>query len=143
MAEAIARFMIPESWKDRVRFGSAGISACEGAGATLYAADVLGEKGMELRGHCSARFSAEMAGDADLIVAMTREHAAHIAAAWPDAGRKVIVLGSLDPGRNNPDISDPAGGTRDDYAGTRDELFPLVRRLIEYINGRFGPGSSA
>jgi protein-tyrosine phosphatase len=138
MAAAIARSLIPESWKGRVEFGSAGLSASEGAGATLHAEEALREKGLSLKGHRSARFSASAAAGADLIVAMTLDHAARIAALVPEAREKLIVLGTLDPGRGDPDVSDPIGGTGDDYAATRDELFGLVRRLVGHMKDCFG-----
>ena len=138
MAAEIARYLIPESWKGRVEFGSAGLSASEGAGATVHARESLAGKGLSLTGHRSTRFSASSAAGADLIVAMTRDHAARIASIFPEAGEKLIVLGTLDPERDDPDVPDPMGGTGDDYAATRDDLFGLVRRLIGYMKERFG-----
>ncbi|MCU0639830.1 MAG: low molecular weight protein arginine phosphatase [Candidatus Krumholzibacteria bacterium] len=138
MAAEIARSMIPESWRDRVEFVSAGLSASEGAGATLHAEEALRWKGLSLKGHRAARFSAAAAAGADLIVAMTLDHAARIAALAPETREKLIVLGTLDPGRSDPDVSDPIGGTGDVYAATRDELYGLVRRLFGHMKERFG-----
>ncbi|MDQ3879210.1 MAG: hypothetical protein M3290_12805 [Actinomycetota bacterium] len=79
MAEAMLRHAVEERGCRDVEASSAGTWAAEGYGATTDAADVLGEKGIDLTAHVSRPLrSADLQGS-DLVVAMTSVHAREIA----------------------------------------------------------------
>ncbi|HSG27570.1 MAG TPA: low molecular weight protein arginine phosphatase [Candidatus Krumholzibacterium sp.] len=137
MAEGLLRDRLPEDMKGKVEVTSAGIFASRGAPATESAVEALSETGVDIRGHRSTQVSSGLVAKADLIVAMTEAHAAHIISAWPDAHDRLIVLGALDRGRDDPDIRDPIGGGSTIYRDARDEIDGLVEKLVGYISERF------
>lgn len=137
MAEGLLRGNLPGGLDSAVEVSSAGIYASAAAPATDEAVSVMAAKGLDISGHRAARLTAGLIEGADLIVAMTEAHAAHIIASAPDALGKTIVLGALDEERADPDVLDPIGGGEVVYEKTREELEGLIRLLIRYIEDRF------
>jgi protein-tyrosine-phosphatase len=133
MAEGITKARVPSAWTKRLRVSSAGTFAWEGQGASSHAIEVLGEIGIDISGHRARQLKAELIEDADLVVAIAREHKAEVLRLVPAAKSKVIVLGSLDESRRYDDIADPIGGDRNVYARIRDELCGLIDLLIAYL----------
>ncbi len=128
---------MPESWHGEVEVSSAGTIAWDGQPATAAAADAVAEIGIDLSAHRARRLDGELVSGADLIVAMTGEHAEAVLALDPAAGARLLRLGELDPEREEPDIADPIGGDREVYTASRDEIDRLVSRLVGYISDNF------
>ncbi len=138
MAEALAKVMAGEKWKEEVEFSSAGCSAFNGLPATDYAIASVAERGGSLEGHASALLTGEMIVEADLLVAMTGAHLDHILRLVPGAGSKTILLGSFGRSEEDHEIADPAGGDRAVYDRTRTKIEELLEKLIGHISERFG-----
>ena len=49
----------------------------------------------------------------------------------------MIVLGQLDPQRENTGVEDPIGGEIGDYRAARDDIAGLIVFLLEYISEGF------
>ena len=137
MAEAILRSRLPDALKDKFEISSAGVFAWDGEPASSQAIKVLEEIGIDLSGHRARRMTEEITRDAALVVAMTEAHRLQVLADSPSAESKVILLGSLDGSRNDADIADPIGGSKDVFTAARDEIAELVDRLIDYLFERF------
>lgn len=138
MAQALTVVRMPLSWRGAVRVLSAGTAAFGGMPASSNAVRVLAEIGVDLSSHRSRLLTPKMIEDADLVVAMTREHRNGILEMAPRAQRKVIVLGELDPARDDPDVVDPMGGDEETYRRARREMERLVDLLIDYVVEQFG-----
>ena len=67
----------------------------EGQPATDTAVDTMAERGLDISGHRSRRMSAPMLAQADLIVAMTREHLREAAVLHPDCYGRTFTLKEL------------------------------------------------
>lgn len=89
---------------------SAGIAAMAGGRATPDAVAVMNELGIDISRHESQPLSDKIVRHADLILAMTAAHRDAIMARWPEAAARTLLL-CVD----GSDVSDPIGGTYDDY----------------------------
>ena len=138
MAEALVKVMVPEKWKEEIEFSSAGCSAFNGLPATDHAVESVEERGGGLEGHSAALLTEDMIGEADLLVAMTNAHIAHILRLAPDAGSKTILLGSFDQSEGSHEIQDPVGGDREAYDRTRARIEELLEKFIFHLSERFG-----
>ena len=111
-----------------VLVGSAGVGTHGGNPLSPEAAESLKERGIESASHVSQPLTAELADQADHLVAMTRGHRDSILNAWPDAAPRVRLL---DP--NGTDIDDPIGGSSDDYAKCCREIEVRLEALIDEL----------
>ena len=123
MAEALLRSALQPI--GNVTVTSAGTGAWEGAPASEGAYLVALENGLDLSGHRARMLSRELVASADLILTMSRHHAARVADLG-GAGR-VHLLGEW-AGRAGPlaEVSDPFGGDLDEYRETYVELTELA-----------------
>ena len=112
--------------------GSAGVGTYGGSSISPEAAESLRERGIESASHVSQPLTAELAVQADHLVAMTRGHRDSILNTWPDAAPRVRLL---DP--NGTDIDDPIGGSSDVYAACCREIETHLEALIDEL---FAPG---
>lgn len=104
---------------------SAGTGAWDGAPASEGAYLVALENGLDLSGHRARMLTRELVAEADLILTMSRHHAARVADLG-GAGR-VHLLGEF-AGRAGPlaEVSDPFGGDLDEYRETYAALAELA-----------------
>lgn len=137
MAEALARTMIadrlncrPEDLTARgVQLSSAGTHSFGGAPASPEAVEVCQLRGAALQWHRSRHLTRDMVESADHIFAMTDDHIHSIRALAPEAARKTARLDPLQ------DVSDPLGGSIDEYAACADRIAAALRiRLNEVIS---------
>ncbi len=73
---------------------SAGTLADDGL-ATSETIKLLGERGIDLRGHRGSPIDDHVVGSADLIVTAEQDHVVTIASRWPDAFRRTFTLPEL------------------------------------------------
>ena len=104
---------------------SAGTGAWEGAPASEGAYLVGLENGLDLSGHRARMLSRELVASADLILTMSRHHAARVAELG-GSGR-VHLIGEF-AGKSGPsaEVSDPFGGDLEGYRETYAELTELA-----------------
>ena len=74
---------------------SAGTAGWEGSEAMPESIRAAAERGVEIGSHVARRLTSAMIADADLIVAMAREHADAVAAGAPDAVTRTFTLKEL------------------------------------------------
>lgn len=112
MAELIARHRHGTTHT----FDSSGTWAMTGWGMTDLAAEALSEIGIEDDGHVARPFlDAAAARLPDAIFVMTADHRREVLRSRPDLADRVELL---DP--EGRDITDPYGGSLDDYRRARD-----------------------
>jgi protein-tyrosine-phosphatase len=123
MAEALLRSALQPMGNAQV--SSAGTGAWEGAPASEGSYLVALERGLDLSAHRARMLTREIVAHADLILTMSRHHAARVADLG-GAGR-VHLLGEF-AGRTGElaEVSDPFGGDLDEYRQTYDELAELA-----------------
>jgi glycine hydroxymethyltransferase len=93
---------------------SSGVAGWEGSGATDEAVRAAGELGVDISEHVARRFSPSQVSDADLVLAMTEEHAAAITQSSPHASVRTFTLKELvnllDHSSTGDDDAAPADG---------------------------------
>jgi len=136
MARGLAAAGLPERWRGKIGFASAGTAAYDGMWAAENAVLVLKEVGIDISGHRARLLTIDMVENSALVVAMARRHREDILRIAPGARDKTIVLGELDPARANPDVDDPIGGDEAVYRRTREEIAGLVTLLFDHLDFR-------
>jgi protein-tyrosine-phosphatase/tRNA A37 threonylcarbamoyladenosine synthetase subunit TsaC/SUA5/YrdC len=128
MAAALARHVLSESSPAlETKILSAGTTAMDGMPATIEAVRAVQSLGGSLEGHGSRLLTRDLIGQADVIFAMTRSHAATVQAMDSSVGDRLHLL---DP--SGEDVPDPIGGPQPLYDATAARLAELVRtRLAE------------
>lgn len=135
MAEALARTAIAkklgvaESQLDSrgVQVLSAGTFAFPGSKATRQAAEAVSELGSDLSNHRSRPLSVELIHQADMVLAMSRDHAAAVMSLVPSASEKVALL---DP---SGDIDDPIGSDLSVYRSLAGKMQGYIDQHIQNL----------
>lgn len=141
MAEGIMRKLAAERGLE-VEVRSAGVAASPGVPMSRHAEAVLRDKGIADR-ISSTPLHPELVEWADLILALTEGHKRHIRSSFPKAMDKVYTLkeyvgDAKDDGlgmlMGAYDISDPYGGSREDYDRTAAEIAAALDKLLNKLD---------
>jgi len=108
-----------------LRIESAGIAALEGHEADKTMRAVARENGLSLEGHIARQFTADMAANFDLILALEKGHVRVITEKAPAASGKTMLFGQW---LTAPEIADP-------YRKSRDFYEIVYKQLIEASAG--------
>lgn len=134
MAEILFKDMLKsENLDDKVKVRSSGTSVYTSLPASDNAIEAARELELDLTGHRSQKINIDMLREADLILAMTRVHKAHILDIMPDAKDKVFTLVEYATDGKEGDISDPFGYDLDTYKKCRDEIKKYLEMVIRKI----------
>lgn len=113
-----------------VKATSAGLAAF-GEPISEYACTALAEAGIpslpdnDYRSHVSKGISLEIMKEADLVVGISSSHAMRLMSAFPQYASKITCMPK--------DISDPWGGTLDDYKRCLAEITDGVNKIYERL----------
>ena len=107
---------------------SAGLAAVPGMPASPEAVELFQGDGSPLEDHESQYATEELLSRADWIFVMTKSHRQAILERIPEIAERVRLLSA--EGR---DVSDPIGGSSEDYRRCRDEIAQHVARQLEQI----------
>lgn len=136
MAEALCRRRIADAigcqiddLEERgVIVASAGIAAQAGCGAADEAIGAMRERGLDLARHESQSLSDRLLKFADFIFTMTKSHRAAVLAQWPEVAGRVHLLD-----RDQLDISDPIGGTSEEYRRCAEAIDRRIALWLEEL----------
>ena len=117
-----------------VEVASAGISAVDGQPASGHAQTVARVEGLNLEEHRSARIAPASIEAADLVLTMTAAHREALHREWPQHRDRVLTLGEA--AGVDADVTDPYGGTVEDYETTSREIGRLLRAAWPAISRR-------
>lgn len=117
-AEADPTLVVP-------RVVSAGTFAGPGQPASAHAVEAIEARGLSLDDHGSQPVDARLAGEADLILTMTRGHAEALLSADPSLAPR---LAPFDP--DGRDVEDPFGGSRAVYERCAASLQSMAERRV-------------
>jgi protein-tyrosine phosphatase len=137
MAEALCKRMLadrlgcdPADLPSRgFTVSSAGIAAWPGDEASPPAVTIAPEFGIDLSAHGSRPVNPELLVTATDVVAVTRAHAAALAARFPGVGPTPVVLGG------ETDLNDPIGGDVEDYRACARAIREHLERLVPEWTG--------
>ncbi|HXG10288.1 MAG TPA: L-threonylcarbamoyladenylate synthase [Gemmataceae bacterium] len=103
---------------------SAGLAALTGGEATPEAVEAARAYGVDLSGHRSRPLTADLARQADWLVAMTRSHLTALAEQFPRLGARTRLLCS------RGDISDPIGAEQLVYRECAQQIWDHLEELV-------------
>lgn len=103
---------------------SAGTWALDNQPATNYAVAEMGRRGLDLSTHRGQTVTATLIEQASVVIVMTRNHLDALAAEFPHHRKKFHLMSELKA--RGFDISDPYGGTAEDYESTARLLEDLI-----------------
>lgn len=132
MAEYMFRAMLEEEEALDPAVTSAGVSALPGRPASPPAVKVLAEAGIDgIEGHRARPVSSLNLGDQDHLLTMTRSHLSRLSSAVRERTAAAAVLKDFVGGSGG--FSDPYGGDVARYRSLRNELDPVLRKLLDKL----------
>lgn len=108
---------------------SRGIHAFDGARASPNAVKALEEIGIDLNNHFSKTLRKDDIDNANIILTMTKTHKDYIINYYGIEEKVYTIYEYIE--KCNKDISDPFGGSIEEYISARDEIEILIKKLIE------------
>jgi len=118
---------------------SAGLAAMMGGGAAEDAQAVASGYGADLSQHRSRALTADLAGQADYLVAMTRGHVQALSMHYPRLGSRPRLLSTV-----GDDIADPIGQAREVYESCGRQIWEALETLVKELvpDSRTDPANS-
>ena len=133
MAEYLLRATLLPNTPWRIQ--SAGIFADNGSPASAFAVQALREIDLNLLPHKSQPLTSALVADANWIIPMTQQHATSILSHYPNAAPRIRLMSSFNPKTSlSADVSDPFGGSLDEYRHCRHVLQQSIPNLITFLN---------
>jgi protein-tyrosine-phosphatase len=112
---------------------SAGTAALEGRPMAENSLAALEEVGIYPEAHRARRVSEAMIGEAELVLAMTPQHAATLRRLGGDPPRGIHALPEFAIGVAGEGIPDPYGLTMTAYRSTLRQLYEYVERVVDRL----------
>jgi protein-tyrosine phosphatase len=113
------------------RVVSAGVWAVDDHPASSQAIAVMAERGIDITDHVAHTITASDVAEADLILAMSREHEEVIQNTWPQYSWRVHRLSEMVGKRR--DVVDPYAGPIEGYRACADTLTEYIDQGLERI----------
>ena len=130
MAEALLK-EISEERNLEIQVDSAGVFAPEGQAASLNAVEVVGN--VDIQEHKSKMLTKELMDWAELVLVMTKSHLSMVENMYPEEKEKTHLL--LDYTEYvEKDVSDPYGGSLEEYERVKLQLEGAIFALLEKID---------
>ncbi len=132
MAAGLLRHRLSsEGLGETYEVSSTGVWAVDDHPASATAISVMAERGIDLSDHIARTIRATDVAEADLILAMSREHEQMIRNTWPQYSWKVHRLSEMAGKRK--DVRDPYGGSIEEYRVCADTLTEYIEQGLERI----------
>ena len=145
MAEGLFRHVV--KGRGDYRVFSAGVGAIDGQAPSPHAVRAVLELGIDISHQRSRMLTASLVQQADYIFGMTHSHVESITLLYPQVAEKTFLLREFDDTLSSfeKDISDPVGGSIEDYHYCRDQIEQGIASLISFIeqNGAAATGETA
>ena len=145
MAEGLFRHVV--KGRGDYRVFSAGVGAIDGQTPSPHAVRAVLELGIDISHQRSRMLTASLVQQADYIFGMTHSHVESITLLYPQVAEKTFLLREFDDTLSSfeKDISDPVGGSIEDYHYCRDQIEQGIASLISFIeqNGAAATGETA
>jgi len=129
MALALARELARRNNLKNIEFGSAGLTAFDGAPISSLANEVLKKRGIDFSFHRAKSLEKKEIEEADLILTMTKAQKEEILRRFPQAASKTKMLMEY-AGLGEENILDPIGGTLKDYEACANKIEKALRQIF-------------
>ncbi|MHB8916974.1 MAG: low molecular weight protein arginine phosphatase [Desulfocucumaceae bacterium] len=141
MARALTLKELERAGLLTVEVMSAGTCTVSGRPASPKAAEVMKEMGLDLGAHRTTVLDRKMVEEAHLVLAMTVGHRLEVLGLSPGTAEKVFTL--MEYAGLSGDVTDPFGGGLEDYRRTADQLYGLVRLLVDRLAKEMQDGANS
>ena len=109
----------------------------EGDSASDGAIKVMEDMGIDIKDHRAQRLMPSMIREADLVLAMTKNHKDAILSIVPSATGKTYTLteyaGKFDKSLKGVDIEDPYGQSLEVYKNSAQDIKEILRVIVDNI----------
>jgi protein-tyrosine phosphatase len=133
MAEAVLKNILKEKGLEGIEVSSAGIHALVGEEAPAAAQRVLSRKGIHLSGHRGRQLDRDLVDQADILLVMDRYQLAVVESLLPESKGKLLLLREFAPQGGSEMVSDPYGGSEEDYRLCLSRIEECMPGLLERI----------
>lgn len=131
MARALTIRELERAGLSTVEVMSAGTCTVSGRPASPKAAEVMKEMGLDLGAHRTNVLDRKMVDEADVVLTMTAGHRLEVLGLSPGTAGKVFTL--MEYAGLSGDVTDPFGGGLEEYRRTADQLYSLVRLMVDRL----------
>lgn len=129
MAEYLARDYAQKRGRE-IEVRSASLLGLKGSTAHRYSMWAMREIGIDISAHRAQPLSEELVRNADYILVMELAQAAELRTMFPEAGDKILTLGTFG---GLMDIPDPLGSLWWTFRKRRDEIRRCVEGFIDHL----------
>ena len=139
MAEGILKQMAKIDGLDYMDVASAGTSTYDGYPATSYAVHVSHNAGIDISFIHSAQLTSDLMAEADLILALAKNHYDQMMSLYPEHAHKVFMLRAFPEHGSDPSLSiaDPIGLDLEFYEKTFGEIKAELERVWPHIKSMY------
>lgn len=130
LAERYARSHLAAGGPSDVSVDSAGFVDAEARESPPRAVVAARAHDVDLRGHRSARVTAERVADSDVVVVMDVRNLRRVRREFPDAIPRTYLLPAFDPARLATEVPDPHGGDAELFERTFDRVVDGVAGFV-------------
>jgi protein-tyrosine phosphatase len=123
--------LVKEGLDSQYEVRSVGVRAVDGQGASRNAVLVMAERFVDITEHVARTITGDDVAKADLILAMSREHARMINRSWPQYAYKVHLLSEM--AGKKKDVRDPYGGSMREYEASANVISDYIDQGFERI----------
>lgn len=148
MRSAMAEFLMRQALQEmgleqQVHVSSAGMHACAGREAHIWAQESSADLGISLAEHRAKPLTKEMMDDADCVLAMDFQNKAELLALYPESQEKIYMLSAYSEGPwQYREIPDPYLGNLETTRFCSRQLRTCVRNLIRSTFHNLQPSSN-
>mgnify|MGYP003730920445 FL=1 len=132
MAKIIMEQLLKNANIHNIAVESAGLYTTNGLPASEAAQIVMQEIGMDISTHTSQVVNEELMTEADLILAMTREHRRFLTGLFPQKKHQIFTLGEF-IGQPELDIEDPYGLGLEAYRKSVQQLKEILTVVMNFL----------
>jgi protein-tyrosine phosphatase len=134
MAEGGLKVLLEKERPGKFKVISAGTGAAAGFPATMYANEASKIWGCDLSHHRSQQVTRSLVAGADLIFAMTPQHAAEVVKLSPESRDKVYLFKNFpEPSLHGEPVEDPVGQALERYNETFLEIGEYLGKALPEI----------
>lgn len=139
MAEGILRQMAENDGLEYMDVTSAGMSTYDGYPATSFAVRAAHDAGIDISSIHSTQLVSELMHEADLILALAKNHYDQMHALYPESAHKIFMLKAF-PERGadtSLSVADPIGLDPEFYEKTFGEIKAELERIWPHIKSMY------
>jgi len=133
MAEGILKKMLKQAGVEGVEVESRGLATMKGSPVSENAFLTMGENFINIGNHLVRNVTRDDIMESDLILTMTKSHAFQVFSMFAQKDRHIYTLKDFAGGYENKDISDPFGGSLDDYRKCAKEIEEALKKGFDKI----------